>query len=157
VTAFVVGVMLSPVARKLENRGVPRVLSAVLIVLFTALLVACVAALIVSPVTELMGKLPQIGAKLQSFSFVLDFVHRAERSLGMNPEEGKPAIPLPGLDWAPTAIGYLSVPLTGFLYFLVLLLLFISWWPDRRRQTVMIFASRDSRLTVLRIVNEIEQ
>jgi predicted PurR-regulated permease PerM len=157
VTAFAVGVMLSPVARKLETWRVPRVLAAALIVLCTALLVALVAVLIVSPVTDLAGKLPQIGAKLQSFNFILEFLHRAERSLGMNPDASAPAVPIPSLDWAPTAIGYVSAPTTGFLYFLVVLLLFISWWPDLRRGLVMTFASRDSRLTVLKIVNEIEQ
>jgi predicted PurR-regulated permease PerM len=38
----------------------------------------------------------------------------------------------------------------------VVLLLFISWWPDLRRGLVMTFASRDSRLTVLKILNEVE-
>jgi len=50
-----------------------------------------------------------------------------------------------------------SPPLTGFLYFLVVLLLFISWWPDLRRQLVMTFARRDSRLTALKILNETEE
>ena len=156
VTAFVVGVMMSPVAKRLEAYGVPRVVSAALIVLGTALLVALVALLIASPVTELGGKLPQIGEKLRSFQWVIDFIHRIEWSLGVNPDEAKPALPIPGIDWAPAAIGYVSVPLTGFLYFLVVLLLFISWWPDLRKGLVMVFASRDSRLTALRILNETE-
>ena len=155
VTAFVVGVMMSPVARRLEDYKIPRVLSAALIVLCTALIIGLVVLLIASPVAELGGKLPQIGEKLRSFGWVLDFIHRVERSLGVNPSDASPK--LPGLDWAPAAIGYVSVPLTGFLYFLVVLLLFISWWPDLRRQMVMTFASRDSRLTALRIVNETEQ
>ena len=56
----------------------------------------------------------------------------------------------------PILIGYLTPTLAGLLYFLVVLLLFISWWPDLRRQLVMTFASRESRLTVLKIVNELE-
>ena len=155
VTAFVVGVMMSPLAKRLEERGIPRVLSAALIVLCTALLIALVAALIASPISELGGKLPQIGQKLHAFDGVINFIHRIERSLGVNPEDAKPT--LPGIDWAPAAIGYVSVPLAGFLYFLVVLLLFISWWPDLRRRLVMTFASRDSRLTALRIINETEQ
>lgn len=157
VTAFVVGVMASPVARRLEERGVPRIVSAAGIVILTALLVALVAALIISPITDLSGRLPQIAEKLKSFSSLLDILHRAERSLGMSVDSTKPILPTPGLDWAPTAISYLSVPISGFLYFLVVLLLFISWWPDLRKKLVMTFASRESRLTVLRIVNETEQ
>ena len=67
VTAFVVGVMLSPAARALEAQKVPRVVSAALIVVLTALLIAFIIALIASPVAELAGKLPQIGDKLHVF------------------------------------------------------------------------------------------
>jgi predicted PurR-regulated permease PerM len=156
VTAFVVGVMLSPVARALEQRKIPRVISAALIVVTTAALIVFVAALIASPMAELAGKLPQIGAKLQVLGGLLDFWRRLESSVGINPGNAQPAIPLPSIEWVPTTIGYLSPPLTGFLYFLVVLLLFIPWWPDLRKNIVMTFASRDSRLTVLKILNEIE-
>jgi predicted PurR-regulated permease PerM len=156
VTAFVVGVMLSPVATALEAHRVPRVVSAALIVLFTALIVAFVVMLIASPVAELAGKLPQIGGKLQEFSGLFDFWRRLAASLGIDPSKALPSIPLPSLEWLPTTFGYVSPPLTGFVYFLVVLLLFISWWPDLRRNLVMTFASHDSRLTVLKILNEIE-
>ncbi len=156
VTAFVVGAMLSPAARALEERKVPRTVSAALMVFCTALLIGFVAALIASPVAELAGKLPEIGGKLQAFHSLLDFWRRFEISIGINPATAQPVIPLPSLEWVPTTIGYLTPPVTGFVYFLVVLLLFISWWPDLRRNLVMTFASRDSRLTVLRIVNDIE-
>jgi predicted PurR-regulated permease PerM len=156
VTAFAVGVMVSPIARKLEARGAPRLLTAALIVLCTALLVAFVAALIATPVADMAGRLPQIGAKLQVFQGLLESWRRFQMSLGINPSSSEPALPLPSIAWVPTTIGYLSPPLTGFVYFLVVLLLFITWWPDLRRGLVMTFASRDSRLTVLKILNEVE-
>ncbi len=153
VTAFVVGVMLSPAARALEEQKVPRVLSAALMALFTAVLIGAVVVLIASPMADLAGRLPQIGAKLQ----VLEDAWRGfELSLGVNPATAPPVIPLPKMEWVPTTLGYLTPPLTGLVYFLVVLLLFISWWPDLRRQLVMTFASRDSRLTALKILNEIE-
>ncbi|MBV9288011.1 MAG: AI-2E family transporter [Hyphomicrobiales bacterium] len=156
VTAFVVGVMLSPAAKALEERKWPRVASAALIVVLTALLIALVAALIAAPVADLAGKLPQIGDKLKVFDGLLDTWKRLEIQVGINPSTAAPAIPLPSLTWIPTTIGYLSPPLTGFVYFLIVLLLFISGWPDLRRQLVMTFASRDSRLMVLKILNEME-
>jgi predicted PurR-regulated permease PerM len=155
VTAFVVGAMLSPAARALEARRIPRVASAVLIVFCTALLIALIAALIASPLAALAGQVPQIGGKLQVFHDLASAWRRLEASVGITPS-AEPVIPLPSIAWVPTTIGYLSPPLTGFLYFLVVLLLFISWWPDLRRALVMTFASRDSRLTVLKILNEIE-
>ena len=156
VTAFVVGVMLSPAARKLEERRVPRALSAALIVISTALIISAVAALIATSIAGLAGKLPELGAKLQVFRGVLDLVRRMELSVGINPAAGTPSVPLPSIEWVPTTIGLVSPPLTGFVYFLIVLLLFLAWWPDLRRALVMTFASRDSRLTVLRILNGME-
>ncbi len=156
VTAFVVGVMLSPAARALEEHKAPRLLTAALMVVGVALVVGIVVALIASPMADLASRIPQIGAKLQVFHGLLDSWRRFELSVGINPSNAQPALPLPSLEWVPTTLGVLTPPVTGFLYFLVVLLLFISWWPDLRRGLVMTFASRDSRLTVLKILNEIE-
>jgi predicted PurR-regulated permease PerM len=154
VTAFVVGVMLSPAAQALETHKVPRLLSATLMVLFTAMLIAVVATLIASPMADLAGRLPKIGDKLQ---VIEDVWRRLELSFGVKPGTAAPAIPSPSLAWVPATFGYLTPPITGFIYFLVVLLLFISWWPDLRRQLVMTFASRESRLKALKILNEIEE
>ena len=76
--------------------------------------------------------------------------------IGDPPSTDAVAIPIPGISWVPSTISILLPPITGFLFFLVVLLLVISEWPDLRRGLVMTFASRDSRLTVLKILNEIE-
>ena len=156
VTAFVVGVMASPVVKALEARKAPRVLAAALIVLATALLIGFVAALIAAPIAELATQLPAVGAKLHAFDHAFAFWRRLESSLGMD-ANGAAALPVPSLSWVPTTIDFVTPPLTGFLYFLVVLLLFLSWWPELRRQLVMTFASRDSRLRVLKILNETEE
>ena len=67
VTAFVVGVMLSPAAGALEERGAPRLLTAALMVVTTAFVIGFVVALIATPMADLAGRIPQIGAKLQIF------------------------------------------------------------------------------------------
>ena len=73
-TALVVGIMLSPAARALEERRVPRLLTAALMVLATALVIGIVAALIATPMADLAGRIPQIGAKLQVFHGLLEFL-----------------------------------------------------------------------------------
>ena len=156
VTAFVVGVMLSPAARALEERRVPRLLTAALIATGAALVIVGVAALIASPMADLAGRISHIGPKLQVFRGLMESWRRFELSIGINPSAAQLALPLPNLEWVPTTLGFLTPPLTGFVYFLIVLLLFISSWPDLRRALVMTFASRNSRLTVLRILNEME-
>ena len=138
------------------ERRAARLARPALIVVFTALLIGVIAALIASPVAELMGRLPELRGKLQVFHGLIDFWRHIATSIGINPTAAEPTIPVPSIAWAPAAIGFISPPVTEFLYFLVVLLLFISWWPDLRRQLVMTFASRDARLTVLKILNEME-
>ena len=156
VAAFVFGVMLNPIAKALEEHRVPRVVSAALMVLITAMGIVVVIALLAEPMSELASKAPAIGAKLHELDGVLGYWRKLETSVGINPAGAEPALPTPSLSWVPVLVGYLTPTLTGLLYFLVVLLLFISWWPDLRRQLVMTFASRESRLTVLKIVNELE-
>ena len=158
VAAFVVGVMLSPLARRLEALGAPRSVAALLIVLGVALIIALVIALIVPRVSELATGLPaliqSLKEKLQVFDGLVRMWRRVSGGSGSTGEAV--ALPLPSIEWVPSTIGILLPPITGFLFFLVVLLLFIAKWPDLRRGLVMTFASRDSRLTVLKILNEIE-
>jgi predicted PurR-regulated permease PerM len=160
VAAFVVGVMLGPAARRLEKLHVPRPIVALLLVAGVTLIFAFVILLIFPRVSELANGLPDMVASLKEKLHVFDGLIAAWRrftsTIGDSPATEAVAIPIPGISWVPSTISILLPPITGFLFFLVVLLLVISEWPDLRRGLVMTFASRDSRLTVLKILNEIE-
>jgi predicted PurR-regulated permease PerM len=160
VAAFVIGIMLGPAARRLEALHVPRPLVALLLVAGVTLIFAFVILLIFPRVSELASGLPGIVASLKEKLHVFDGLIAAWRRLttmiGDPPSTDGVALPLPGISWVPSTISILLPPITGFLFFLVVLLLVISEWPGLRRGLVMTFASRDSRLTVLKILNEIE-
>ncbi len=160
VAAFVVGIMLGPAARRLEALHVPRPLVALLMVASVTLIIAFVILLIFPRVSELANGLPGMVASLKEKLHVFDSLIAAWRRfsavIGEAPSSDGVAIPIPGISWVPSTISILLPPITGFLFFLVVLLLVISEWPDLRRGLVMTFASRDSRLTTLKILNEIE-
>ena len=160
VAAFVVGIMLGPAARRLEALHIPRPLAALLLVAGVTLIFAFVILLIFPRVSELASGLPGIVASLKEKLHVFDGLvaawGRLTTMIGDAPSAGGVALPSPGISWVPSTISILLPPITGFLFFLVVLLLVISEWPDLRRALVMTFASRNSRLTVLKILNEIE-
>jgi predicted PurR-regulated permease PerM len=160
VAAFVVGIMLGPAARRLEALRVPRPVAALLLVASVTLIIAFVILLIVPRVSELTSGLPGVAASLKEKLHVFDGLVGAWRRLtstAAEPPTGDAVtLPMPGISWVPSTISILLPPITGFLFFLVVLLLFIGAWPELRRALVMTFASRDSRLTVLKILNEIE-
>jgi predicted PurR-regulated permease PerM len=161
VAAFVVGVMLGPAAHRLEALYVPRPLVALVLVAGVTLIFASFVILLIFPrVSELANGLPNMVASLKEKLHVFDGLIGAWRrftsTIGDSPTTEAISVPIPGFSWVPSTISILLPPITGFLFFLVVLLLVISEWPDLRRGLVMTFASRDSRLTVLKILNEIE-
>jgi predicted PurR-regulated permease PerM len=161
VAAFVVGMMMSPAARRLEALHVPRPLGALLLVAGLTLVVILMILLLFPRVSELTSSFPSIVASLKEKLKVLNPLMDAWRRLGSmvgDPPSGDAglAVPLPGISWVPTTLSFVLPTITEFLFFLVILLLFIAEWPGLRRGLVMTFASRDSRLTVLKILNEME-
>jgi predicted PurR-regulated permease PerM len=159
VAAFVVGAMLGPAARRLDALDVPRALSALLLVTGLTLVIALVILLIFPHVSELTSGLPGIVGSLKEKLHVFDRLVAAWRRLAVmmgEPNKGAIALPFPGISWLSPTVSVVVPTITEFLFFLVVLLLFISEWPNLRRGLVMTFASRDSRLTVLKILNEIE-
>jgi predicted PurR-regulated permease PerM len=158
VAAFVVGVMLSPLASRLEALRVPRLLGAFIIVFAVGLLITLVIDLILPRVSELTNGLPDIAATLGKKLSALDsapWLHRFNTGGDSAPALGS-LLPKPDLSWAPSTIGVLFPPLAGIFLFLVILMLFIANWPTLRRGLVMTFVSRDSRLIVLKILNDVE-
>lgn len=160
IAAFVVGAMVSPAARFLEHLRLPRFLAAILIVLATAGLLALVIALISAPLAEWVTRVPELGAtlkdKLHAFDAPLAWWRNLQSAMGIDPNSAASLLPTPNFDWLQTTFSFLSSTLTGFPFFLVVLLLFIASWPDLRRALVLTFAERESRLTALKILNEIE-
>jgi predicted PurR-regulated permease PerM len=158
--AFVIGTMLSPAAKLAEEYRVPRLASALLIVLGVAGLVPTAVASISAPLTVLASRAPELGSELRGSLHIFDGVVRLWRSLqlaaGLEPDVRTPSLPLPGLEWVRSAIAFLTPTLAEFLFFLVVLLLFIASWPDLRRGLVMTLTQRDARLLALKILNEIE-
>ncbi|ABD89552.1 AI-2E family transporter [Rhodopseudomonas palustris] len=160
VTAFVVGTMLSPAAGLMERHRIPRPVSAVLIVTLVFGMVAFIVALISAPVVEWSNRLPELGSmlkdKLQSLDRPIAMWHQLQGSLGGIDSSTGPAIQFPKIEWVQPTYEFLSPTLTETLLFLVTLVLFIASWSDLRRGLVMTFASRETRLRALRILNEIE-
>jgi len=157
--AFVVGTMLAPAARYLEQHRIPRAVSAVMIVAAACAVVAFMIGLIATPVIEWSARLPELGSlmkdKLHVFDRPLWLWQQVQAMLGGSQLPGA-SLQLPKIDWVQPTVEFLSPTFAEFLLFLVTLILFIASWSDLRRALVMTFGDRESRLRTLRIVNAIE-
>ena len=159
--AFVVGTMLAPAARWLEQHRIPRAVSAVMIVAAACALVTFIVGLIASPVIEWSARLPELGSlmkdKLHVFDRPLWLWQQMQLSLGGSESLPGTSFQLPKIEWVQPTVEFLSPTFAEFLLFLVTLILFIASWSDLRRALVMTFGDRESRLRTLRIVNAIEE
>lgn len=160
VTALVIGTMLSPAAKFFERYGIPRPVSAVLIVSATCAGLAFMIALISAPVMEWTSRLPELGPSLKDKFHVFDrpiaFWHQLQALAGVTNAPGESSLPLPKIEWVQPTLEFLSPTFTEILLFFAVLVLFIASWPDLRRALVLNFDGHDARLRALRILNAIE-
>jgi predicted PurR-regulated permease PerM len=160
VAAFVVGTMLSPAASFLERRRIPRAVSAVLIVGAVSTGVAFIIGLISSPVMQWTGRLPELAGllrdKMHIFDRPLALWQELQSMLGVSTTFPAAPFQMPKLEWVQPALEFLPPTFTEFLLFIATLILFIASWRDLRRALVLTFASHESRLRALRVLNAIE-
>jgi len=160
VTALVIGTMLSPAAKFFERYGIPRSVSAVVIVSATFAGIVFMVALISAPVMEWTARLPELGPQLKDKFHVFDrpiaFWHQLQGLFGATPAPGEASFPIPKIEWVQPTLEFLSPTFTEILLFFAVLVLFIVSWPDLRRALVLNFDDHDARLRALRILNEIE-
>jgi predicted PurR-regulated permease PerM len=160
VTAFIVGTMLSPAATFLEKRGVPRAISAVLIVIGVTGGLALIVGLISAPLMEWSTRLPELGTmlkdKLHVFDRPLALWRQMQVMFGGSETLSTTKFELPKIDWVQPTVEFLSPTFTEFLLFFAILVLFIASWKDLRRAMIMNFADHEWRLRTLRILNAIE-
>lgn len=160
VTALVIGTMLSPAAKFLERYGIPRSVSAVLIVAATFAGITFVIALVSTSVMEWSTHLPELGtqlkAKLHIFDRPIALWHQLQDLFGATPAPGDSPLKFSKIEWIEPTVQFLSPTFTQILLFFAVLVLFIASWPDLRRALVLNFAHHESRLRALRILNAIE-
>lgn len=157
--AFIVGSMLSDAISSLEKFRIPRVLSMILVLATSAGLVALVLALVSAPLLEWVSRLPDLAYQLKDRIHVFDrplaFWNEVQQALGARPADASQL--LPRVEWVQPTLEFLSPTMTELLLFVVSLLMFTLSWPNLRRALVLTFEKRDSRLRVLRILNQIQE
>jgi predicted PurR-regulated permease PerM len=154
--AIVVGMTCGPVIRALTDRGVPAwlVAIAILLVLIAAMNLAIVT--LAQPVTELLGRAPELGGAIREKLALLDrpFAALAEIQAALGVGGGGVEVShssvLAVLTPAAVQLAMQLVLFFGTLFF------FIIGRAEFRKYVVSWFVGRESRLRALRILNDIE-
>jgi predicted PurR-regulated permease PerM len=164
--AFVIGIMLGPLAERATARRVPQWLAALIVVLLLIALMNALVILLAAPVSDWVGKAPEIGARLKDKLWLLDYPLKLLRDLRdlLNPG-GDHTAPLdlglsnliqPALSLLSPALGFVTPAIGQLLVFFATLFFFISSRVQLRRGVASLFANRATRLRVLHIMHDVE-
>ena len=158
IAAAVVALTLAPIIRAAQQRGVSPWITAMLLVAACLAAVALIATALAAPVSEWIGRAPEIGAiirtKLAVFDAPLAALHRLESivfsSNGVPPApSGPPNVVLPVVAFVTPAAG-------ETILFFFTLMFFLVGQLHLRNQIVALFGSRDAKLRFLKIMKDIE-
>lgn len=159
--AFAVGMTCGPAADYAAKRGVPAWLMAIAILLLIIAVMNVAVITLAQPVTEMMGRAPEIGGAIKEKLHVLDrplaalYDLQATLGLGLAAEGGMSNSRV--LEGVVTVVTPAAVQLAmQFVLFFGTLFFFIVGRVKFRKYAVNWFGSREARLRALKILNDIE-
>ncbi len=157
--AAVLALTLGPLIKAAQRRGIPTWATAVLIVLFGFGALSLAAMAVVGPVSQWIGRAPEIGATIRDKLAVLEqplaALQQLETSLfgdsaGLNVKMPASTVVLPIVAFLTPTAGELVLFFTTSFFFLV-------GEIELRNQVVALFRDRDSKLEFLKIMRDIER
>ncbi len=156
--AAVVSLTLAPLIKAGKRHGISPWITGTLIVALAVGALAVAATAVAGPVSEWIGRAPQIGATIKQKLSVLEPPLAALRELQTSVFGGAAAAP-------PAAAPNVVVPVVAFLtpaagellLFFGTLLFFLVGQIGLRNRLVLMFSGQEARLRFLRIMNDIEK
>jgi predicted PurR-regulated permease PerM len=157
-SAAVVAVTLAPAVKAAQGYGVSPWISAILIVVIAVGALGLMATALAGPVSEWIGRAPEIGASIKQKLSVLDQPLAAWRELenslfggdGINVNTPPPNVVLPVVAFLTPAAGEL-------LLFFGTLMFFLVGQTGLRNHAVSLFGNHDAKLRFLKIMRDIEK
>lgn len=165
--ALVIATIMGPSVAWLCKRGIPRVISAIGLVLVLCGIMIFLAITLTTPLAEWIGRASELGAilrsKLAGFSqpfSALQEVYREIQQMGSGGAATAPTIevaPSDDTSIVQAAIGILTPALSQLLVFFVSLIFYLIYKDEFKNFIVMTFATRHMRIKILRAYNDVEQ
>jgi predicted PurR-regulated permease PerM len=157
--ALVVGTTLAPIVKALARHRIPPWLTAIGLGIVLISLAGVAVTLLAAPVSEWIGKAPEIGANIKQKLYVLDRPLAALRELEavlLPPNENAVAIAPSQWGIVTPVIAFVTPAAVQFMLFFVTLIFFLATQMDFRRYMASFFPTRGAKLRFMRIANDIE-
>jgi len=159
VAALVVGTSLAPVVKAAARRHVPPWVTAIALGIVLLVVAAIAVTLLAAPVSEWIGKAPEIGAKVRERFSLLEQPLAAIRDLEgalLPPSGNGVAVEQSQWGFVTPVIAFITPTAVELTLFFVTLIFFMATQMDFRRYMASFFMTRAGKLLFIRITNDIE-
>src|SRR5215469_1815357 len=157
--AAVVALTLAPALKVAKNRGVPHWITTLFVLLFIIGAVGGIATAIAGPVSEWIGRAPEIGANIKQKLSVLDAPLAALQELqtSLIGGNGSVSVSEPASNMVFPVVAFVTPAAGELLLFFALLFFFMVGQSELRSSMMAMFSSRDAKLRFLKIMRDIER
>jgi predicted PurR-regulated permease PerM len=157
--AMVIGTTFAPLVKAAARRRISPWVTALLLGVVLLAIAGTAVTLLAQPVSEWIGKAPEIGASIKQKLYVLDRPLTALRELQevLLPASGSSVAVAPS-QWGMVTpvIAAVTPAVAQLTLFFVTLIFFLATQMDSRRYLASFFTSRGGKLRFIRIANDIE-
>jgi predicted PurR-regulated permease PerM len=162
VAGIVVGITLTPVVKFGVRYRLPTPVSALLVIVLAVAAVVLVLTFFAAPLTEWIGRAPEIAAAVQQKLRVLDYplsvLHNIKNAvMPAGPVGQTVSVETNPAEMVGTALATLTPAVGEFVVFFGTLIFFLATNDTLRQKLVVSFVTRDARLRMLRIWKDIEE
>jgi predicted PurR-regulated permease PerM len=162
VAGIVVGITLTPVVKLGKRYNIPMPVSTILVILLAVGIIGLVLTFFAAPLTEWIARAPEIGTavkeKLRVFDYPLSVFHDIKNAIMPAGANGSTvAVEQNPAEMVGAALIVITPALGQFVVFFGTLIFFLATNNTLRQKLVVAFVTRDGRLRMLRIWNDIEE
>jgi predicted PurR-regulated permease PerM len=157
VSAAIVGTMLGPLGHLAARWRVPAWAYALAAVGFFLLLVQIIAALVMAPLVDWIGRLPELAGALRGKLEALERGMAAFQSLQSMFGHVNSGLSIDVAALLQPTVAFLTPTIGELLIFLTTLFFVLLDRADLRRHMILLFEHQDDRLRVIRIINDLER
>lgn len=161
VAALVVGITLSPIVKVATSAGIPPAVSAITLVLLLAAAIVAGLTFFAAPLAEWISRAPEIGAvvqeKLRVFEYPLSVMRELRSAILPSAVHG-PTVALESnpAEMVGALLTVITPAVSQFIVFFGTLIFFLATNASLRQKLIVSFVTREGRLRMLRIWNDIE-
>jgi predicted PurR-regulated permease PerM len=162
--AWVIATIVLPIVKWLQDHGVPRVAAVLFVTLALLVVIISLLFLLSTPITFWLGRASEITIlikqKLQTMSQPLALLDEARKALNTIAAAGtQPAIKVEqeSATVFTTIFAVLTPAVSQFILFIGALLFYLAYQVRLRNTVVLLFTDRDTRLTTLRILSDVDE